>query len=330
MTPVLDERWPAPSPTDTAAVEWSVWSTTARVVVTDPVALDAACAVVRAMLELVDDAANRFRPDSEISMLNHATARRPNGINVRVSGIFAELMAAALEAARRTGGDVDPTVGTALMTLGYDRDISLLPGRTMSALTTNGGAAPVRVWQRPTWEDVQLDGRELTVPGGVCLDLGATAKAYAADRCAELVSTRLDTGVLVSLGGDIATAGPAPAGGWRVTVQDGENEPASAVAMPAGAAIATSSTLGRQWRNGDRIVHHIINPRTGGPAEQVWRTATVAAGSAWEANSLSTAALVRGRDAYDWLGGLDVPARLVTAAGQVRSTKQWPAGREAA
>ena len=75
------------------------------------------------------------------------------------------------------------------------------------------------------------------------LDLGATAKAIAADRCAARVTETTGSGVLVNLGGDIATAGPAPEGGWQVLVSDGDDEPAVAVALPSGAALATSSTF---------------------------------------------------------------------------------------
>src|SRR5207249_9194249 len=136
-------------------------------------------------------------------------------------------------------GDVDPTVGAAMVRLGYDRDFSVLP--------TCGGWV-VRQRPAPGWRSVHLQGRRLTVPTGVLLDLGATAKAYTADRCARLVGERCDTGVLVSLGGDIATAGPAPPGGWRVLVQDRPGEPACTVALPAGAGLATSSTISRRWR----------------------------------------------------------------------------------
>jgi FAD:protein FMN transferase len=164
----------------------------------------------------------------------------------------------------------------------------------------------------------------VTVPVGVLLDLGATAKACTADRCAALVAARTGAGVLVSLGGDIATAGPGPAGGWRVLVQDRPVDPACTVTLPAGHAIATSSTVRRRWRHGGRLVHHVLDPRTCQPAEPVWRSVTVAAPRCLLANTLSTAALVRGQAALPWLRALDVPARLVDAAGAVLSTPRWP------
>ena len=65
----------------------------------------------------------------------------------------------------------------------------------------------------PGWREVRLDGQSLTMPAGVQLDLGATAKAWAADRSAARIAQQLGGGVLVSLGGDIAVAGPPPAAG---------------------------------------------------------------------------------------------------------------------
>jgi thiamine biosynthesis lipoprotein len=296
-----------------ATIEWPVWSTLARLVVTDPAALRPAHELVTAELAAVDRAASRFRSDSEISQLDRAGGRPQ-----LVSPLLAELLGAALAAARDTGGDVDPTVGGALHTLGYDRDIRLLTDR-------DGAAPAVVAAPAPGWQQVRLDGRTLRLPAGIRLDLGATAKALAADRCAALVHDRLGTGVLVSLGGDIATAGPAPPGGWRVRVELA-GDPGCTIAMPAGIAVATSGTVGREWRSGGRLLHHILDPRTCQPVPQVWRTASVAAHRCVEANTLSTAALIRGRAAVDWLAGRGAPARLVAADRTVITTPGWPTG----
>jgi thiamine biosynthesis lipoprotein len=128
----------------------------------------------------------------------------------------------------------------------------------------------------------------------------------------------------VSLGGDIATAGPAPAGGWQVHVQDCADDPATQVSLPAGAAIATSSTVGRSWRRGGRVLHHIVDPATGQPAAPVWRSVTVAAGSCAHANTVTTAAVVRGRAAVEWVQRLGLPARFLDADGRVHLTDGWP------
>jgi len=187
------------------------------------------------------------------------------------------------------------------------------------------GTAGTSRWSPPPgWQRIRLDGRELTVPAGVLLDLGATGKAYAADRCARIVADRCGTGVLVSLGGDIATAGPAPLGGWRILVQDQPGEPRCTIALPGGAALATSSTLSRRWRTGGQLLHHILDPRTCQPARPVWRTVSVTAHDCVEANTLTTAAIVRGESAVEWLRALRRPARLVDADGRVILLGGWP------
>ena len=229
--------------------------------------------------------------------------------------MLAELVATALLAAARTDGDVDPTLGAALDAAGYDRDITLLVD---GPLRTFLGAP------EPAWRRVHLDGGTLTVPAGTRLDLGATAKAWAADRSAALVARACGTGALVALGGDIATAGPAPAGGWGVLVRDQAEDPIAPVTLAAGGALATSSTVSRTWRNGGRSAHHVLDPRSGTPVAAVWRTVSVAAGSCVEANTLTTAAIVRGLDALPWLRSLDVPARLVGATFKVVTLGDWP------
>jgi thiamine biosynthesis lipoprotein len=299
-------------PLTAGVAQWPVWSTTARFVVTEPAATDEARDLVEAELTAIERSASRFRPDSEV-----CAVYRSGGRPVPVSPLLAELVSTALAAAAWTGGDVDPTVGGAIVGLGYDRDFTLLStsdGRTAAQAPVAG------------WRSVRLDGQVLTVPAGTLLDLGATAKALAADRCAALVADRLGVGVLVSLGGDIATAGPAPDGGWPVLVSDGPDEPADTVSISAGAALATSSTVSRSWRHGGRSVHHIVDPRTGQPASPVWRTVSVVADRCVAANAASTSAVVRGARALPMLLRRGLPARLVAADRRVIRVGMWPAG----
>ncbi len=297
-----------PVGSDTA--QWSVWGTLARIVVTGRARVEDARHLVEEELAGVDRACSRFRPDAEL-----ASVGEPGRL---VTPLLASLVRAALTAARRTGGDVDPTVGTALRRLGYDRDFAAL-------CAVPGAPGAYLAHPAPGWRRVRLDGRHLTVPAGIELDLGATAKAVAADRCAALVASRLGGGVLVSLGGDLATAGAAPSGGWRVLVRDHPADPSGTVAVPAGAAMATSSTVSRTWPGRGCERHHILDPATGLPATPVWRTVTVAARSCVRANTASTAAVVRGRRALAWLRRLGVPARLVDAGGAVHTVGGWPA-----
>jgi thiamine biosynthesis lipoprotein len=254
---------------------------------------------------------------------------RPPG-PVPVSELLAEAIAVALRAARLTDGDVDPTVGDAMSAIGYDRDFALLPA----------AGPPVKLTVRavPGWRQVQLDepSRQLTLPAGVRLDLGATAKAWAADRSAARLATSLGGGVLVGLGGDIAVAGDPPDGGWRIRVQDVTGRPEdpppgpSAVVAIHGGGLATSSTTARRWRRGGDVLHHILDPRTGLPAPVYWRTVSVAAATCADANTASTAAIIRGPKALDWLSSRGLPARLVDAGGTVQTVSGWPADGSAA
>jgi FAD:protein FMN transferase len=241
-----------------------------------------------------------------------------------VSDLFAELLEAALRAARLTGGDVDPTCGQALEEIGYDRDFALV--RAAGGRPPRPDPAPGRV---PGWHSIRLDraARRVRLDNGARLDLGATAKAWAADRCAQVIAAKAGTGVLVSLGGDIAVAGPSPEDGWRVRVTDdhaaGPDAPGQTVAIRSG-GLATSSTTVRTWDAGGRRVHHIINPATGQPARSCWRTVSVAAGSCVDANTASTAAIIRSEAAVAWLDGAGLPARLVREDGTAATTAGWP------
>ena len=165
------------------------------------------------------------------------------------------------------------------------------------------------------------------VPSGVELDLGATAKALAADRSARAAHEAAGCGVLVSLGGDVAIAGDAPPGGWSVRIADDHaaalDAPGPAVAL-AGGGLASSGTTVRRWRSGDAELHHIVDPRTGRPAETPWRTVSVAAASCVDANVAGTAAVVLGDAAPAWLAERRLPARLVARGGGALCVAGWP------
>lgn len=281
-----------------------------HIVVTDAASLATARREVDAELDAVEAAASRFRPDSEIVALA-ASGGRPTP----VSATLANLLDAALTAAAQTEGDVDPTVGAALVALGYDGDV---PTRQADEPMVTSILAPA------VWSMITLQHGVVTVPPGVVLDLGATAKAVAADQCAERVHEVTGSGVLINLGGDIATAGPSPHGGWQVGVRDAEGEPETSLALPSGAALATSSTLRRRWRRGEEVLHHILDPRTGRPADPVWRTVSVAAQTCYAANTVSTAAVVRGYPAVDWIGALGMQAWLVDRDRNVHTVGGWP------
>jgi FAD:protein FMN transferase len=292
--------------------DFEVWTTSGRVVVSDPHALDAAIRIVRAGLDDIERACSRFRPDSELSRLSqdNSTARRH-----RISPMLADLVRTALEAAEASEGLVDPTLGVAMQSLGYDRSIELLP--------TDGPRVSV-VHAGPDWRSIVLHDDELELPAGVLLDLGATAKARAADLLADRVADTLRVGVLLELGGDIATAGSTPPADWQVLVRDTADDPACQVTLVHGSAIATSSTVRRTWRRGGVLIHHILDPRTAAPATPVWRSVTVAGETCVEANTASTAAVVLGHEATGWLSDRGFSARLVDHQHRVVHIGGWP------
>jgi len=299
-----------------ASSRFRALGTTAELTVTDPARLPAAEELLRAELRAVDRACSRFRDDSEITALH-----RRAGSAVPVSPLLAEALEVALHAAEVTDGLVDPTVGQAVSDLGYDRDFGEIDRDAATAATSAGAVAG---WWRVT---LDLTRREVVVPRGVRLDLGATAKAWAADRAATAVARELGCGVLVGLGGDIATAGPAPTRGWQVVVGDDHaaTDPRRdpVIAVTAG-GLATSSTACRTWRRAGRTVHHIVDPRTGDVPDVCWRTVTVAAATCVDANTASTAAVVLGTQAPAWLAGHRLPARLVAADGHEVRVAGWP------
>jgi FAD:protein FMN transferase len=302
-----------------AAADWKAIGTMVRLVVTDPARLDAGRRLLASYLAALDLACSRFREDSEL-----VQAERAGGRPVRVSEVLVDAVAVALHAAEITGGDVDPTIATAMADLGYDRDFELV--------AKDGPPLRLRARHRPGWREIKLDQRSrmLTIPDGIRLDLGATAKARASDRAARRLAARLGCGVLVSLGGDIAVGGEPPAGGWRVRVQDVTGHPDDPPTGPAcvvaitGGGLATSGIAARRWRRGTITLHHILDPRVGLPVTSVWRTVSVAADSALYANVASTAAIIRGETAPAWLQSLGLPARLVAVDGTVRSVAGWP------
>ncbi len=211
---------------------WEALGTSVELVVTDGDALAQARAIVEGELDAIDRACSRFREDSELTRVNARAGR-----TVETNPLLIEAVEVALRAAEITDGDVDPTVGMALKLAGYDRDWRLLarppvPGHPPAAVESHNGDTSssdvlsrrlrVSASIRPGWQAVELDRDRATlrIPVGVKLDLGATAKAWAADRAGRAVHVATGCSVLVSLGGDISTAGESPEQGWRIHVTD--------------------------------------------------------------------------------------------------------------
>jgi thiamine biosynthesis lipoprotein len=303
---------------DPAGATWNALGVRVRLAMTEPGLVDAARRVLAGQLAELDAACSRFRDDSEIVRLDAAAGRA-----TPVSPLLAQAVQVALQAARDTDGDLDPTLGQRLATLGYDR--------TFAMVEPVGPAlpAPMRLTTeyRANWRDVRLDAEAgtLQVPDGVRLDLGATAKAWAADRAAAALAAEFGCGVLVGLGGDVAVAGPAPSGAWPVAVQQVADGAPSQVIEFARGGLASSGTAARRWLRGDDLLHHVLDPRTGMPARTPWRVVTVLAESCLAANVASTTTIVRGERGLDWLRATGLPAHLVAEDGSVTRVGGWPA-----
>lgn len=302
-------------PAAVARKRFGALGTTAELLVTDPAVLAMGESLLGAQLTELDAACSRFRSDSEIARLQRWTGR-----GVAVSAVLFEALSAAVRAAELTDGLVDPTVGAAVRGLGYDRDFALVGDDPRPVAP----ASPA-----PGWWRIGLvpERRQVVVPHGVVLDLGATAKAWAADRAAATIAGAGGCGVLVALGGDIAVGGPAPEAGWRVTIGDDHTsvDPLldPTVTISSG-GLATSTTVRRAWRRAGRRVHHIVDPRTGDVPASRWRTVSVAAGSCLDANTASTAAVILGDAGAGWLRARGLPARLVADSGQITCVGGWP------
>lgn len=289
---------------------WTDWSCRVEVSVAEPLLLGAARALTTDVMRSVSAAVNRFDPASELSAVN-----RRAGAMTPVSSLCDVLVAAALKAAELTGGACDPTVGAHVVAAGYDRDIADVrhsPGMQTASPTP------------PDWRRVRRNRalRLVGVPAGMALDLGATAKAWTAQRCAERIHTELGTPALVSIGGDACAAG-APERPWRILVSEQPGGPGQLVTLDHG-ALTTSTTTVRTWTRQGRRVHHIIDPRSGQPSTGRWRSASVWADEAVLANAVSTAVVAHAEVTDDLLARTRVSARLVDLDGRVRLVQDWP------
>ncbi len=274
--------------------------------------LDASEVVARRVLDEVDRTCSRFRPDSDLTRLNRSTGRW-----VAVHPLLVAALHVAVRVAQETGGMVDPCLGRALVSLGYDADLARVQaeGRAVGSVTVPRFGA---------WQEIRFDGDLVAVPSDVSIDLGSTGKAWASDLIAQSVAEEVGDGVLVSLGGDVSTV-PLRGGDWPVAISERPGAEPEQVIGLSGGGLATSSTLVRRWSSNGVERHHLLDPRTGAPVLGPWRTVTATGSSCVSANAASTAALVLGEAAVAWLEDRRIPARLVDTDGHVTPLNGWPA-----
>lgn len=302
-------------PMPVACATFDAIGTTNSILATDAAHLEEAVELARDYLAELDAAVSRFRDDSEVMRLSRAAASAE--VWYSASALFNDHLDAALRAAWLSGGLVDFTVGNALIDAGYNADLPLVRARE----TWTPAARPPIV---PGWRRVRRGpAGGVSVPRGAVLDFGGTAKAHAADTIAKRLAERFHGGFLVNLGGDIASSGTAPAGGWHVGVEDAGGAVVQVITI-TDQAVATSSTRLRTWTTDSGPAHHIIDPFTAGPADPVWAQVTCVAATALEANTASMAAIILGEEAPSWLTGVGVAARLDRPDGRSTCTPRWP------
>lgn len=322
---------------------WRALGTYVELHVADPEQEQAAIALAHAVLAEVDLSCSRFRDDSDLMRANRAA-----GEWIRVSPVLVGALRAALWAADYTDGLVDPGLGELIVAAGYDRTFTALrPTDDPAGMPWRDAASGTRGAPRGSWRDIELGEGLIRIPRGLSVDLGAVGKAYAADLVALSIADRLGTACVVSVGGDVRTAAPevepgqggslanrTTTGGLTSEIAIAEDlaalqsglAPVCVVPLSAG-GIATSSITARRWVRGGTTWHHILDPRSGGPAPDQWRAVTAYGSSAAAANAASTASLVLGSDAVPWLQERGIPARLVAADGTVTVTQAWEVAR---
>ena len=250
-----------------------------------PGAVDRACDSLAAL----ERAWSRFLPESELSLLNATGGGRP----VVVSPSTFALIAHAVDAWRHTAGRFDPTGLVALQAWGYDRtfDDVVRAGADVTASDPASARALVGC------SGIGLDPivRAVTLPAGLNLDLGGIGKGYAADLVTQEIMDAGARAACVDLGGDLRVMGPGPYDDAWETTFDAPDLATQIGRLRFGqGAVATSTRLRRRWRRGDVMLHHLLDPATGAPADSGLSTVTVIAGDAWWAEVLAKAAFVAG------------------------------------
>jgi thiamine biosynthesis lipoprotein len=235
-------------------------------------------------MESAEARLSRFQAGSELSRLNDCPEQ-----DVVVSPLLWQCLEGALTAAHRSHGIYDPTILSALEAAGYDRPFADL--RPANDARRSPGQPTGQAWRRVK---LNRQARTVRLPRGVRVDLGGVGKAWLAERVADMLGAIGPC--LVDAGGDIALRGEPPGEqGWSIGVADPRCPDEDLMLLTvSGRAVATSGVDYRHWRHGTTVGHHIIDPRTGSPADTDLLTVTVIARSADEANMHALVALILG------------------------------------
>jgi len=317
-TELRDAELPGGAPPAPARRTFQAMGTLVTLLVPEPrtdrdgARVDQALGIVRGVFAREDQRFSRFRHDAEISRVNARAGRR-----TVVSAPFAKVLRASLDAAERTRGLFDPTVLPALLAAGYDRDFDEVIAGARLALH------PPEPCGR--WREVDHRGHEIRLPADVALDFGGIAKGWTVDRAAKRIR-HLVPWALVDAGGDLRIVGRVPDEGLEIAVEDPHDAAAELLrVLLTRGAVATSSVTLRSWGPG---LHHLIDPRTGRPAQTGILQATAWAPTCAEAEVRSKWALLAPDEALD-----RHPAVLVRDDGAVVTNldddQAWPRANRA-
>jgi thiamine biosynthesis lipoprotein len=231
----------------------------------------------------VENELSRFRSTSALSRLNQAAGRGPQA----VSPLLWTVLLSALQAADDSGGIYDPTLLRTLERIGYDRSFEAIQGCAAETIASHPAFGS---WRLVTLDDA---AHSVSLPTNVALDFGGIAKGWTVDHVASALAPLGP--VLVDAGGDLRVIGAVGGEAWPIAVQDAfEPKRDRAVVRLGEGALATSSIGGRQWRRGGRMLHHVIDPRTGTAADSDLHSVTVRAPSAAIADVAAKVVLVLG------------------------------------
>ena len=242
-------------------------------------------------IDTIEQRFSRFLADSELSRCN-----RTAGTREPISIEFRDLLVTARMMAERSHGLYNPFILPALQRAGYKGS-----------------------WPQPHIHDESLnyenrvavvDRHELTigdswvqVPKHTALDFGGIGKGYLLDQLGETLQTMDIADYWLSLGGDILCSGYDAAGeAWQIGIQRARRETdtvATVINYGQKLAIATSGTTKRQGTSENGTWHHIIDPRTGGPAKTNVLTATVSANTATSADVTAKCLVIAGKEAAE-------------------------------
>ena len=269
--------------------------------------------IVRALFSEWEQTLSRFLPESELSQLNQQA-----GTPVAVSDLLYTVLATTLTAARATEGVYDPAMLDQLVQLGYDRTFDDLPAVDFEPIIPGepGGR----------WRGIKVDPirRHVTLPAGIKLDFGGIAKGMAVDAALESLRQNGVSHAMVNAGGDLAVLGLPPADDkWPIAVPG--REQFWSLPLHHG-AVATSGIARRHWWQGNTLRHHLLDPRTGLPAQSDLWSVTVVTDRCEQAEVAAKVAFILGsRQGADFLRRHRIAGLLVREDGTWETVEPWPA-----